>query len=236
MDEKIQKIDHEEHKELNPVVSDAIIGLSDGLTVPFAIAAGLATAAASNGSIIIAAVLAEIAAGSISMGLGGYMAANTEAKHYENERAREEREVEEKPEIEKKEVAEIFHRFGLTKQESISVAESMSMRKKTWIDFMMRFELGLEEPDSRQALKSGITIGGAYIVGGLIPLTPYLLLRHNVPLAFEYSIATTLLALVIFGYIRGRLIAQKPFIGIIQTVLLGAIAAAAAFLLGRLVA
>jgi len=235
MIEEIQKLDHEEHKELSPFISDAIIGLSDGLTVPFAIAAGLATAAASNGNIIIAAVIAEITAGSISMGLGGYLAANTEAKHYENERIREEREVEEKPEVEKQEVALIFEQFGLSKNESTGVAESLSKNKKTWVDFMMKFELGLEEPDKRQALKSGITIGGAYIVGGLIPLTPYLFLRHHVTLAFEYSIVATLIALVIFGYIRGRLIAQKPFAGIVQTVLLGAIAATAAFLLGRLV-
>ncbi len=227
---------HEGHKKLHPAVRDVIIGLSDGLTVPFAIAAGLASAAATNGTIIIAAVLAEIAAGSISMGLGGYLAANTEAKHYETERAREEREVEEKPEAEKQEVAEIFEQFGLSKEESVSVAQSLSTRKKAWIDFMMKFELGLEEPDSARAIISGLTVGGAYIVGGLIPLTPYLFLRHNVPLAFEYSIVATLTALVVFGYIRGRLISQKPFVGIIQTVLLGTIAAGAAFLLGRLVA
>ena len=226
----------ESHKPLSPFVSDAIIGLSDGLTVPFAIAAGLATAAASNGGIIIAAVLAEIVAGSISMGLGGYLAANTEALHYENERKREEREVEEKADIEKKEVADIFHTFGLGTEDSVAVAESLSKDKKAWVDFMMKFELGLEEPNKRQAVLSGITIAAAYVVGGFIPLTPYLFLRHNVPLAFEYSIATTIIALAVFGYIRGRLIAQKPFMGIIQTVLLGGIASAAAFLIGRLVA
>jgi VIT1/CCC1 family predicted Fe2+/Mn2+ transporter len=232
----MENVKIESHKELSPFVSDAIIGLSDGLTVPFAIAAGLATAAASNGGIIIAAVLAEIVAGSISMGLGGYLAANTEALHYANERAREEREVEEKAEIEKQEVANIFHTFGLAKADSVSVAESLSKDKKAWVDFMMKFELGLDEPNKRQAVLSGITIASAYVVGGFIPLTPYLFLRHNVPLAFGYSIGTTLVALAVFGYIRGRLIAQKPLSGIIQTVLLGGVASAAAFFIGRLVA
>lgn len=235
MKPEIQRTDTEHHTELSPFISDAIIGLSDGLTVPFAIAAGLATAAAGNANIIIAAVLAEIAAGSISMGLGGYLAANTEAEHYRNERRREEREVEEKPEVEKQEVATIFHTFGLTKEESVVAAENLSHRKKDWIDFMMRFELGLEEPDKKQALKSAITIGGGYIVGGLIPLMPYIVFRNNISEAFVGSIVTTLVALVIFGYIRGRLIAHRPFVGMIQTVLLGGIAATVAFLVGRFV-
>ena len=226
----------EEHITLSQAVRDVIIGLSDGLTVPFAIAAGLVSAAAGSATIIIAAVLAEIAAGSISMGLGGYLAADTEAQHYINERRREDREVEEKPESEKSEVAKVFEDFGLTPDESHPIVEALAKRREDWINFMMRFELGLEEPDKRRALKSALTIGGAYIFGGLIPLSPYLILRHNVPEAFVYSIFVTLIALLIFGYIRGRLIMERPWRGMVQTVLIGATAAAAAFLLAKLVA
>jgi VIT1/CCC1 family predicted Fe2+/Mn2+ transporter len=226
----------EEHATLSPFVRDAIIGLADGLTVPFAIAAGLASAATMNASIIIAAVVAEIVAGSISMGLGGYLATATEAEHYALERKREEWEVENKPEIEKQEVAEIFEEYGLTATESEKLVESLSSRKKDWIDFMMRFELGLEEPDKRRSVQSAATIGGAYVVGGLIPLAPYLFLRYNVPLAFIVSIITTLVALIIFGYIRARLITANPWKGIVQTVLVGGCAAGAAYLLARLVA
>jgi VIT1/CCC1 family predicted Fe2+/Mn2+ transporter len=228
--------DHtEQHITLSPAVRDIIIGLSDGLTVPFAIAAGLASAAAGSATIIITAVLAEIAAGSISMGLGGYLAADTEAEHYANERRREEREVEEKPEVEKREVTEVFEKFGLTTDEARPIVEALAKRKEQWINFMMQFELGLEEPDKQRAIKSAATIGGAYIVGGLIPLSPYLFLRTDVPLAFLYSILVTLIALLIFGYIRGRLIMERPWRGMIQTVLIGALAATAAFLLAKLV-
>lgn len=229
--------DHKElHTELSPAVRDIIIGLSDGLTVPFAIAAGLASAAVANSTIIITAVLAEIAAGSISMGLGGYLAASTEAEHYANERAREEWEVENKPEVEKREVAEVLEQYGLTHEESWPIVESIARRKKDWVDFMMRFELGLEEPDKRRALKSALTIGGAYIVGGLIPLFPYVVLPHtDVSLAFKLSILFTLIALVIFGYMRGRLIADRPLKGMLQTVVVGVVAGGAAFLIASLV-
>lgn len=225
----------EEHVELSPAVRDIIIGLSDGLTVPFAIAAGLASAAVSDTIVIIAAVLAEIGAGSISMGLGGFLAAHTEAEHYARERALEEQEIEEKPDIERREVADILHGFGLTPAESAPLVSSLATRKKDWVDFMMRFELGLEKPDEMRALKSAVTIGGAYIVGGLIPLAPYLYLRHSVSEAFQASIVLTLLALIVFGYIRGRLIAERPLRGMLQTVIVGSLAAAAAFLLAKLV-
>ena len=224
---------HETHQALPPAVRDIIIGMSDGLTVPFAIAAGLASASAESTTIIIAAVLAEIAAGSISMGLGGYLAADTEAEHYAAERAREDWEVDNKPDAERKEVADFFESYGLTPAEAKPIVDSLSTRKKDWVDFMMRFELGLEEPDKRRAIKSAATIGGAYIVGGLIPLAPYLLLRSNVSLAFELSVAVTFLALVVFGYIRGRLISHNPWKGMLQTVLVGSVAAAAAFLIAK---
>ena len=228
--------DVESHITLSPAVRDIIIGMSDGLTVPFAIAAGLASANASDATIIIAAVLAEIAAGSVSMGLGGYLAANTEAQHYASERAREDWEVDNKPDVEKKEVEDFFMQYGLTSAEAAPIVASLSARKKDWVDFMMRFELGLEEPDKRRALKSAATIAGAYVVGGLIPLSPYLIIGHaNLSLAFEYSIGTTLLALVVFGYLRGKVIGASVWRSMLQTVLVGAVASAAAFALAKLV-
>ena len=225
----------EGHKELSPAVRDIIIGMSDGLTVPFAIAAGLASAAADSSTIIIAAVLSEIAAGSISMGLGGYLATQTEAEHYYNERRREEWEVEHKPEVERQEVRDFLEEFGLTRQESEPVVQSLATRRKDWIDFMMRFELGLEEPDKRLALKSAATIGGAYALGGFFPLAPYFFLRHDVEGAFLVSIILTLIALIVLGYLRGRLVSDKPLRSMVQTVLVGAAAATAAFLLAKLV-
>lgn len=225
----------EAHRTLSPAVRDIIIGMSDGLTVPFAIAAGLASAATTSTAIIITAVLAEIAAGSISMGLGGYLAANTEAEHYATERRREEREVAEVPDVERKEVADFFKAYGLSDDEVAPVVASLTKRKEDWIDFMMRFELGLDEPDKQRALKSAVTIAGAYIVGGLIPLSPYLILRHNVSGAFEASIVVMFVALVMFGYLRGRVMGQLPLRSILQTVLVGGLAASAAFLLAKLV-
>lgn len=225
----------EQHRTLSPAVRDIIIGMSDGLTVPFAIAAGLASANANDATIVIAAVVAEIAAGSVSMGLGGYLAANTEAQHYAAERAREEWEVDNKPDAERREVADALEAYGLTPAESAPVVESLSRRKKDWIDFMMRYELGLEEPDKRRALKSAATIAGAYAVGGIIPLSPYLFLHNDVSLAFMLSIAVTALALVIFGYLRGTVIGQRPWKSMGQTLLVGGLAALAAFTLAKLV-
>jgi VIT1/CCC1 family predicted Fe2+/Mn2+ transporter len=225
----------EQHTELSPAVRDVIIGMSDGLTVPFAIAAGLASAATMDATIIIAAVLAEIAAGSVSMGLGGYLAANTEAEHYHAERRREEWEVDNKPDAERQEVADVFIAYGLTQEQTAPIVNTLAQNKKAWVDFMMRYELGLEEPDKRRALKSAATIAAAYALGGLIPLGPYLFLRQNVALAFQLSILATFVALLIFGYIRGRLVSAHPWKGMLQTVLVGGIAASAAFLLARLV-
>jgi len=224
----------ESHITLPSAVRDIIIGMSDGLTVPFAIAAGLASAAATDSTIIIAAVLAEIAAGSISMGLGGFLAANTEAEHFAIERAREEREVEAVPEIEEKEVADVLVGYGLTRDEGMAVANSLRQRKEDWINFMMKFELGLETPDRLQAVKSAATVAGAYIVGGFIPLSPYLFI-HSVQDAFLCSIGVTALALLVFGYLRGHAIGARPLYSMLQTMLVGGVAATAAFLIAKLV-
>lgn len=225
----------EEHSTLSNFVRDAIIGMADGLTVPFAIAAGLASAAVSSTTIIIAAVLAEIAAGSVSMGLGGFLAAKSEAEHYEAERRREEWEVDYKPEAEEQEVVDALKNYGLSQGESAAVAASLKMRKKDWVDFMMRFELGLEVPDKNRAVKSAATIAGAYIVGGVIPLAPYLFLRDDVELAFTLSIAVTALALLVFGFLRGYFIGGKPVRSMLQTLLVGGLAAAAAFAIAKVV-
>ena len=224
----------EKHSNLSHTVRDIIIGMSDGLTVPFAIAAGLASAAASDATIIIAAVLAEIAAGSISMGLGGFLAAKTEADHYAAERRREEREVETVPHVEEQEVVDALLEYGLSQDESARVAASLKTRKKDWVDFMMRFELGLEKPDQHRAVKSAATIAGAYVVGGFIPLSPYLFVA-SVSHAFLYSVAVTAAALIIFGYLRGYFVGGKPWKSMLQTLLVGSLAAGAAFLLAKLV-
>src|SRR5437763_9363022 len=191
----------ERHFTAGATVRDIVIGMSDGLTVPFALAAGLSGAVDST-RIVITAGLAEIAAGSIAMGLGGYLAARSDAEHYASERRREEREVVELPDAERAEVANLLHEYGLTAAEAAPVVEALSRRPDAWVDFMMRFELGLEEPDPRRALTSAATIAGAYIAGGFIPLTPYMVLS-TVNRGLLVSAAVTLAALAIFGYIKG---------------------------------
>src|SRR5512132_2278633 len=196
----------ERHFTASEVVRDIVIGMSDGLTVPFALAAGLTgglTGASNPTGIIVTAGLAEIAAGSIAMGLGGYLAAKSDAEHYAKEREREKREVAEIPHEEMREVAEVFQKYGLTLEETWPIVEALRRQPKKWIDFMMRFELGLEKPDPRRAMKSAITIGGAYVVGGLIPLAPYIV-TGNISTALASSILLTLLALFVFGFVKGR--------------------------------
>jgi vacuolar iron transporter family protein len=212
-------------------VRDVVIGMSDGLTVPFALAAGLSGAVSSTG-IIVTAGLAEIAAGSIAMGLGGYLAARSDSEHYRAERAREELEVVEKPEEEADEVASVFRAYGLTDEESRPVVEALRKRPNAWVDFMMRFELGLEEPNPRRALSSAVTIAGAYIVGGFIPLSSYTVLS-SARTALAISVIVTLLALAIFGYVKGRFTGARPLLSSFQTVLIGGLAASAAFLIAR---
>lgn len=223
----------ERHFTAGETVRDIVIGMSDGLTVPFALAAGLSGAVSST-TIIITAGLAEIAAGSIAMGLGGYLAARSDAEHYASERIREQQEITEKTEAEKAEVMEVFTSYGLTEVESTPIVEALSKRPKAWVDFMMRFELGLEEPDPKRALTSALTIAASYIVGGLIPLSPYFFFTSATN-ALYISVVATLLALLVFGYVKGRFTGTRPFRSALQTALIGGLAAAAAFLIARLI-
>ena len=223
----------EHHFTASATVRDVVIGMADGLTVPFALAAGLSGAIAHT-NIIVTAGLAEIAAGSIAMGLGGYLAGRSDAEHYVSERAREHREVREKPGVEAKEVRDIFRTYGLSDEEIAPILVSFEKRPQQWIDFMMRFELGLEKPDPRRALQSALTIGGSYAVGGLIPLGPYILVE-DASEALKISIALTLAALAIFGYVKGRFTGARPFKSALQTTLIGGVAASAAFAIARAV-
>ena len=221
----------ERHFTAGEVVRDVVIGMSDGLTVPFALAAGL-SGAVDNSRIVVIAGLAEIAAGSIAMGLGGYLAARSDAEHYESERKREEREVEEIPDEEAAEVQKVFADYGLTREESVPVIAALTKKPKAWVDFMMRFELGLEEPDPKRAVQSALTIAGSYIAGGFIPLSPYLVF-HSSREALVWSAVVTLIALGVFGYIKGRFTGSRPGRSALQTVVIGGLAAGAAFLIAK---
>lgn len=226
----VGELEHvERHFTASEFVRDIVIGMSDGLTVPFALAAGL-TGAVSNTWIIVTAGLAEIAAGSIAMGLGGYLAAKSDAEHYASEKLREEREVETVPHIERAEVAQLFLEYGLTDAQIEPILDAFEARPDAWVDFMMRYELGLEEPNPRRALNSAATIAGAYIAGGFIPLAPYMI-QNNAHSALYTSVGVTLLALAVFGYIKGRFTGTRPWRSAWQTALIGGIAAAAAFLI-----
>jgi len=217
----------EKHFTAGELVRDIVIGMSDGLTVPFALAAGL-TGAISETHLIVTAGFAEIAAGSIAMGLGGYLAARGDAEHYEHELRREQDEVEFKPEDEAREVREIFETYGLSAEESATVVESLSRRPKDWVDFMMRFELGLEKPNPDRAWKSALTIALAYIVGGMVPLSAYLLVTESQQ-ALRLSIVVTLVALAVFGAVKARFTGVPLLRGAVQTSVIGGLAAAAAF-------
>jgi VIT1/CCC1 family predicted Fe2+/Mn2+ transporter len=221
----------EQHFTASDTVRDIVIGMSDGLTVPFALAAGL-SGAVSTSNIIITAGLAEIAAGSIAMGLGGYLAAKSDAEHYVSEREREKEEVAHIPKEEMAEVADIFRSYGMTDEETAPVVKALSRRPRAWVDFMMRYELGLEKPDPKRALTSALTIAGAYMAGGLIPLSPYILLSHA-QTALWLSVLVTLSALLVFGYVKGRFTGTRPLRSGLQTMLIGGLAAAAAFAIAR---
>ena len=220
----------ERHFRGSKTVRDIVIGMSDGLTVPFALAAGL-SAAVNATSIIVTAGLAEIAAGAIAMGLGGYLAARSDAEHYHTERAREATEVQEKPTVEAEEVADVFRAYGLTSEEIQPVVEAFRKRPEAWVDFMMRFELGLEKPEPRRAMASAVTIATAYIVGGCIPLGPYMAM--NVTAALPVSVALTLLSLAIFGYVKGHFTGASPPRSALQAVSIGGLAATVAFVIAR---
>ena len=223
----------EKHFASSETVRDMVIGMADGLTVPFALAAGLSGAVASTG-IVITAGLAEVAAGAIAMGLGGYLAARTDAEHFASERAREERETSEMPEEEAAEVAGILRSYGLEEAVVASAVKAIRGDKKRWVDFMMRFELGLEEPDPRRARNSAMTIAVSYVAGGMVPLGPYFL-TPSVHTGLLWSVAVTLFALLVFGYVKGRFTTSKPLRSAWQTVAVGGLAAAAAFTIAKLI-
>ncbi len=223
----------EKHFQGSAAVRDVVIGMADGLTVPFALAAGLSGAAAHAG-IVVTAGLAEIVAGSIAMGLGGYLAARSDVEHYASERAREVAEVAEKPDAERDEVSEVFEGYGLSKEHIAPILDAFGKDKQAWVDFMMRFELGLEEPDPKRARTSALTIAGAYVAGGLVPLAPYML-AHTMNTALTWSVGLTLAALFVFGWVKGQFTGVLPIKSALQTTLVGGLAAGAAFGIARLI-
>src|SRR6266852_2047901 len=221
----------ERHFTAGDTVRDIVIGMSDGLTVPFALAAGL-TGAINNSGIIVTAGLAEIAAGSIAMGLGGYLAAKSDAEHYAAEKRKEEQEIIDIPREEMREVADIFRHYGIPDEHVRPVVQAMSERPREWVDFMMRFELGLEKPEPKRARNSAAVIAVSYLVGGLIPLAPYMFL-HAANDALIVSIGVTLVALAVFGYVKGRYTGAGPWKSAVQTTIVGSLAAAAAFVIAK---
>ena len=225
----------EQHFTASESVRDIVIGMSDGLTVPFALAAGLAGLATASTSLVITGGLAEIAAGSIAMGLGGYLAAKTDAEHYKSEKEREFWETENVPEREAEEVADVFRDYGMPEDQIAPVVDALRAQPSKWVDFMMRFELGLDAPDPTRARKSALTIALSYIFGGLIPLSPYIFMS-KISTALVASLGVTLLALFVFGYIKGRFTGTKALRSGLQTVIVGGLASAAAYVIARLIA
>lgn len=223
---------HEEHFESSELLTDIVIGMSDGLTVPFALAAGLSGAVNST-NIILTAGLAEIIAGSIAMGLGGFLSGKTEIDHYNAELKREYAETHLYPEKEKEEVREVFEAYGLSKASQEIIVEELAKDRDKWVNFMMRFELGLEKPNEKRARQAAFNIGSSYIVGGFVPLSPYFFFK-DVHTALYWSVALTLIALFLFGYLKSKVIGQPPLKGSLQTVMIGALAAAAAFSIAKL--
>lgn len=223
----------EKHFTASETVRDIVIGMSDGLTVPFALAAGLSGTSSST-NVVVTAGMAEIAAGSIAMGLGGYLAAKTDAEHYLTERKRELREIREVPMQESEEVAQVFRKYGLKDQLIAPLVAAIRAEPTQWTDFMMRFELGLESPNPIRARVSALTIAASYIAGGLIPLSPYIFI-NNLTIALKVSTVTTLLALFAFGYIKGHFTGVNSLRSGQQTVLVGGLAAAVAFGIARMI-
>ena len=224
----------EEHLKNSDFITDSVIGLSDGLTVPFALAAGL-SAAVSNNDIIVTAGVAEIVAGSIAMGLGGYLAGKTEIEHYDSELKREYDEVERLPEREKEEVREVFAHYGLSEKSQNIIVDELVKDKTKWVDFMMKFELGLEKPNINRARNSALTIGFAYVVGGMIPLLGYIF--TNTPdTGLVSSTILTIICLFIFGFFKSKVTGQPLLKGALKVTLIGIVAAAAAFIVAQLFA
>ncbi len=230
----MQPSQYEKHFQSSEKVRDFVIGMSDGLTVPFALAAGL-SGAVDQTSIIITAGLAEIAAGSIAMGLGGYLAGRTEIEHYDSEERREYDEIENLREVEIRETKEIFAEYGLNEELQEKIAEEMAKDPKKWVDFMMRFELGLERPDKNRALVSALVIGVSYVVGGLIPLSAYFF-TSTAQQGLVYSSIITLLCLMVFGLVKSKLTGQPLLKGALRVVIVGTLAAGAAFGLAKMIA
>ena len=222
----------EQHLRSSAVLTDVVIGMSDGLTVPFALAAGLSGAVSST-SIIVIAGIAEIAAGSIAMGLGGYLAGKTEMDHYQTELRREYEEVDAVPEKEKEEVKEFFASIGLSSDMQEKATQEIIKDKKRWVDFMMKYELGLDEPDPRRATKSALNIGLSYAVGGLVPLSPYFFVDRPAD-GLKISVALTLVCLFVFGFFKSRITGVNPWWGAFRVMLIGALAAGAAFGVAKL--
>ena len=222
----------EEHLKSSDMLRDIVIGMSDGLTVPFALAAGLSGAVSSTEIIVIAGI-AEIAAGSIAMGLGGYLSGKTEQDHYESEIKREAYEVENLREVEIAETKEFFANIGLSEKLQIEATEEIAQDKKRWIDFMMKYELGLDKPDPKRARNSALNIGISYVVGGIIPLSPYFFI-DDVQEALMLSAAVTLLCLFVFGYFKSRITGVNAWMGALKVTMIGALAAAAAFGVAKL--
>jgi VIT1/CCC1 family predicted Fe2+/Mn2+ transporter len=223
---------HEQHFQSTEAVRDIVIGLSDGLTVPFALAAGL-SGAVNQPHLVVLAGLAEIAAGSIAMGLGGYLAARGDAEHYASELKREQDEVVHRPDDEAEEIYEIFEKYQVARAAATPVLLALQQNPAAYVDFMMRFELGLETPAANRAHRSALTIAVSYVLGGLVPLLPYMLLADNL-LALKLSVVITLIALAVFGAIKGRLVGTGALRSALQTTLIGGAAAAVAYGLARL--
>ncbi len=223
----------EQHFKSSEKVRDFVIGMSDGLTVPFALAAGL-SGAVDNISIVITAGLAEIAAGSIAMGLGGYLAGRTQIEHYDSEEKREHEEIERLHEVEIRETKEIFAEYGLDDDLQEKIARQMAKSPKKWVDFMMRFELGLERPDKNRALQSAAVIAISYIIGGLIPLSAYFF-TDSTQQGLIYSTVITAICLLLFGLIKSKLTGQPLLKGTMRVALVGALAAGAAFTIAKLI-
>jgi VIT1/CCC1 family predicted Fe2+/Mn2+ transporter len=221
----------EKHFTASESVRDVVIGMADGLTVPFALAAGL-SAAVSSSSVVVTAGLAEVAAGAIAMGLGGYLAARSDVEHYDSEAKREDYEIEHLRAREIEEIETIFKNYGLAGPNLTAVVDAVTSDRKRWIDFMMRFELGLERPDPRRAPVSALTIGASYLVGGLIPLIPYMLMASLME-ALQISVIVTGIALAVFGAVKGHFTGVNKFKSAFQTLLVGGLAAGAAFALAR---
>ncbi len=227
-----QAIHKETHFQSSDLVTDIVIGMSDGLTVPFALAAGLSGAGIGTHTVVTAG-LAEIVAGSIAMGLGGYLAGKTEIDHYNSEYKREQWEVDNLPDKEKEEVRQIFEEMGMSPSTQKLIVDEMAQDKGKWVEFMMRYELGLEKPDAKRASNSAMNIGLSYIVGGLVPLTPYFI--ASTPLeGLKWSAAVTVLCLLTFGFFKARVTGQNPWTGAIKVAVIGSVAAAAAYLIAGL--